>query len=49
MSQFEFVRCKNKLTLRGATVGGLRLPKLLKNTTDVFQNSILSQEALALR
>jgi hypothetical protein len=26
----------NKLTLRGATVGGLHLPKVLKNTTNMF-------------
>jgi hypothetical protein len=30
MSQFEFV-ILNKLILRGATVGGLRPPKVLKN------------------
>jgi hypothetical protein len=29
-SQSEFVKCKNKLILRGATVGGLALPKVLK-------------------
>ena len=29
MSQYEFIT--NKLILRGATVGGLRLPKVLKN------------------
>jgi hypothetical protein len=32
MSQSELV-ISNKLILRGATVGGLRLPKVLKNTT----------------
>jgi hypothetical protein len=29
-SQSEFVKCKNKLILRGATVGGLPLSKVLK-------------------
>jgi hypothetical protein len=29
ISQYEFIT--NKLILRGATVGGLRLPKVLKN------------------
>jgi hypothetical protein len=37
MSQSEFVDY-NKLILRGATVGGLRLPKVLKNMiNNVFQ------------
>jgi hypothetical protein len=34
--QSEFVKCKNKLILRGATVGGLSLPKVLKNLTNMF-------------
>jgi hypothetical protein len=50
MSQSEFVRYKNKLILRGATVGGLRLPKVLKNTTNMFSKcNILLQEPSALR
>jgi hypothetical protein len=28
----------NKLILRGATVGGLRLPKVLKNTTNMLSS-----------
>jgi hypothetical protein len=36
MLQSEFVKCKNKLILRGATVGGLPLPKVLKNLTNMF-------------
>jgi hypothetical protein len=31
----NLLKCKNKLILRGATVGGLHLPKVLKNTTDL--------------
>jgi hypothetical protein len=38
MSQSEFVRCKNKLILRGATVGCLPLPKVLKNLTNMFSS-----------
>jgi hypothetical protein len=34
--QSEFVKCKNKLILRGATVGGLPLLKVLKNLTNMF-------------
>jgi hypothetical protein len=40
MSQSEFVRYKNKLILRGATVGGLCLPKVLKNTTNMLSSII---------
>jgi hypothetical protein len=36
MLQSEFVRYKKKLILRGATVEGLRLQKVLKNTTNMF-------------
>jgi hypothetical protein len=50
MSQSEFVTYKNKLILRGATIGGLRLPKVLKNTTNMFSKyNILSHVPLALR
>jgi hypothetical protein len=31
-----WIRYYNKLILRGATVGGLHLPKVLKNTTHMF-------------
>jgi hypothetical protein len=40
MSQFEFVRRKNKLIMRGATVGGLPLPKVLKNITNMFSSIV---------
>jgi hypothetical protein len=40
--QSEFVDY-NKLILRGATVGGLRLPKVLKSTTNMFSSIIYSQ------
>jgi hypothetical protein len=36
--QSEFVKCKNKLILRGDTVGGLPLPKVLKNLTNLVFN-----------
>jgi hypothetical protein len=49
-SQSEFVIYKNKLILRGPTVGGLRLPKVLKNTTNMLSKyNILSQELSDLR
>ena len=35
ISQSKFI-ISNKLILRGATVGGLHLPKVLKNTTNMF-------------
>jgi hypothetical protein len=50
MSQSEFVRYKNKVILRGATVGGLRLPKVLKNMTNMLSKyNILLQEPSSLR
>jgi hypothetical protein len=36
MSQSKFVKYKNKLILREATVGGLPLQKVLKNITNMF-------------
>jgi hypothetical protein len=36
MSQSEFVKRKNKLILRGATVGGLLLSKVLKTQLTCF-------------
>jgi hypothetical protein len=49
-SQSEFVIYKNKLILRGATIGGLRLSKVLKNTTNMLSKyNLLSQEPSALR
>jgi hypothetical protein len=47
-SQSEFVRCKNKLILRGATVGGLHLPKDLKNTTNIFSSIVYCHRKLRL-
>jgi hypothetical protein len=32
----NLLNAKNKLILRGATVGGLPLPKVLKNLTNMF-------------
>jgi hypothetical protein len=50
MLQFEFVRYKNKIILRGTTVGGLRLLKVLKNTTNMFSKcNILLQEPSTFR
>jgi hypothetical protein len=46
--QSEFVRYKNKLILRGATVGGLRLPKVLKNTTSMLSSIIYYHKKLRL-
>jgi hypothetical protein len=48
MSQSEFVRYKNKLILRGATVGGLRLPNVLKNTTNMLSSVIYCHRKLRL-
>jgi hypothetical protein len=45
-SQSEFVKYKNKLILRGATVGGLPLPKVLKNLTNMFLSITLSHPVL---
>jgi hypothetical protein len=47
-SQSEFVRCKNKLILRGAIVGGLHLSKVLNNTTNMFSNIIYCHRKLRL-
>jgi hypothetical protein len=50
MIQSKFGIYKNKLILRGATIGGLRLPKVLKNTTNMFSKyKILSQVPSTLR
>jgi hypothetical protein len=48
MLQSEFVRRKNKLILRGATVGGLHLPKVLKNTTNMFSSIVYCHRKLRL-
>jgi hypothetical protein len=40
MSESEFVRSKNKLIPRGATVGGLHFPKVLENTTNMLSNIV---------
>jgi hypothetical protein len=49
MSQSEFV-IRNKLILRWATDGGICLPKVLKNTTNMFSKyNILSQVPSTLR
>jgi hypothetical protein len=47
-SQSEFITYKNKLILRGATVGGLRLPKVLKNTTNMLSSIIYCHRNLRL-
>jgi hypothetical protein len=36
----------NKLILRGATVGGLHLPKVLKNTTNMFSRIVYCHKKL---
>jgi hypothetical protein len=36
----------NKLTLRGSTVGGLHLPKVLKNTTIMFSSIVYCHRKL---
>ena len=48
MSQPEFVIYKNKLILRGATVGGLRLPNVLKNMTNMLSSIIFCHMKLWL-
>jgi hypothetical protein len=34
--RLNLLNAKNKLILRGATIGGLHLPKVLKNLTNMF-------------
>jgi hypothetical protein len=48
MLQSEFVRYKNKLILREATVGGLRVPKVLKNTTNMLSSIMYCHRRLRL-
>jgi hypothetical protein len=36
----------NKLTPRGATIGGLHLPKVLKNTTNTFSSMVYCRRKL---
>jgi hypothetical protein len=43
MSQSEFV-ILNKLILRGATVGGLRPPKVLKNVISQYLPSVTYEQ-----
>jgi hypothetical protein len=38
----------NKLTLRGATIAGLHLPKALKNTTNMFPSIVYCHRKLRL-
>jgi hypothetical protein len=44
----NLLRYKNKLILRGATVGGLRLPKVLKNTTNMSPSIVYYHRRLRL-
>jgi hypothetical protein len=46
MSHSKFVRRRNKLILRGATVGGLHLLKVLKNTTNMFSSIVYCHRKL---
>jgi hypothetical protein len=48
MLQSKFVRFKDKLILQGATVGGLRLPKVLKTTTNMLSSVIYCHKKLRL-
>jgi hypothetical protein len=48
MSESEFVRHKNKIILRGATVGGLLFLKVLKNTTNMFSSIVYCHRKLRL-
>jgi hypothetical protein len=42
------LRHKNKLILRGATVGGLPLPKVLRNTSNMFSSIVYCHRKLRL-
>jgi hypothetical protein len=46
--QSEFVKHKNKLILWGAIIGGLPLPKVLKNTTNMFFSIVYCHRKLRL-
>jgi hypothetical protein len=48
MLHSKFVKYKNKLILRGATVRGLPLPKVLKNITNMLSSIIYCLRKLRL-